>query len=390
LSSILVDTIQGMADLLAFGRGDVQRERVKRISVQFENEQARAARAEGLGTASMCFATDSAVVASLWIAIPLVRSGGLDGVHLALVALGVMAAFEAIQPLPSAYRKLEESLAASRRLFELIDKTPVVHEPEHPVAVPGDHAIVIHNLSFSYSAEGERALDGLDLEIKKGGCLAIVGPSGAGKTTLVHLLLRFWDYTSGSIRLGGRELRDMSPEDVRRQMSVVSQGSYLFSGTFRENLLLARPSATEEEVIEASRRAKMHDFVQSLSDGYDTWIGERGVGLSGGERQRLAVARALLKDAPIVLLDEPTANLDPLTERDLLAELRTLLSGRTVLLITHRLLGLDWADEILVLHKGGIVERGTNRELMEKNGFYKKMFDIQRGEAAVETVFSGT
>ncbi len=171
----------------------------------------------------------------------------------------------------------------------------------------------------------------------------------------------------------------MSDEDLRRSIGVVSQDSYLFSGTVKENLLLGRPSATEEELMEAARRAKMHDFIKALPDGYDTWIGEQGLRLSGGERQRLVIARILLKDTPVVVLDEPTANLDPLTERAILKEIRSLLAGRTVLLITHRLVEMDWMDEIVVLHKGRVVERGRHDDLLGEGGLYRKMIDIQRG-----------
>jgi ATP-binding cassette subfamily C protein CydC len=219
--------------------------------------------------------------------------------------------------------------------------------------------------------------------LQEGRCLAIVGSSGAGKSTLVNLLLRFWDYSHGSIRLGGQELRRLTGEQVRRHLSVVSQRTYLFSGSVRDNLLLANPTADEEAIFEAAKRAKMHDFIQSLPQGYETWIGEHGLHLSGGERRRLDIARAFLQNAPIWVLDEPTAHLDALAEQAMMQELRSLLSGRTTLLITHRLVDLDWADEILVLDRGSVVERGSHQELIMQRGLYRHMFDIQRGERLV-------
>jgi ABC-type multidrug transport system fused ATPase/permease subunit len=207
--------------------------------------------------------------------------------------------------------------------------------------------------------------------------LAVVGPSGAGKSTLANLLLRFWEYQEGQIHLGGWDLRSYSSEDVRRFIAVVSQSTYLFNTTVRENLLLARPNASHEEVVQAAQRAQIHEVIEALPQGYETWIGEQGLRLSGGERQRLAIARALLKEAPLLLLDEPTANLDALTERSLMETIFALMQGRSMILITHRLVGLEVMDEILVLSQGRILERGTHAELLEIGGLYRRMWDLQ-------------
>jgi ABC-type multidrug transport system fused ATPase/permease subunit len=194
---------------------------------------------------------------------------------------------------------------------------------------------------------------------------------------LLHLLLRFWETQQGQILLGDRELRHYDREELRRMMAVVSQHTHLFHATVRENLLLARPGATETEIVRAARQAQIHDFVRSLPRGYDTWIGEQGLRLSGGQRQRLAIARAILKDAPILLLDEPVANLDALTGRQLMAALQALMVGRTTLIVTHRLAGLEAAGEILVLRAGRIAERGQHHQLIEKDGVYRRMWDLQ-------------
>jgi ABC-type multidrug transport system fused ATPase/permease subunit len=220
-------------------------------------------------------------------------------------------------------------------------------------------------------------LDGLSFDLPKGGCLAIVGPSGAGKSTLVNLLLRFWDDEEGSITLGGHDLREYPADDVRCMMGVVSQSTHLFNGTLRDNLLIAKPHATQSELEKAIRRAQLEAFIQSLPQGHDTWIGEQGLRLSGGERQRLAIACALLKDAPILILDEPTANLDPVTEREVMQSIHELMQGRTTLIVTHRLAGLDAADEILVLRAGRVVERGRHHELLEANSVYRRMWETQ-------------
>jgi ATP-binding cassette subfamily C protein CydC len=191
------------------------------------------------------------------------------------------------------------------------------------------------------------------------------------------LLLRFWDYQEGKISLGGRELCEYNQDDARCLMGVVSQSTYLFNATVRDNLLIAKPDATQAELERAAQQAQLHSFIQSLPQGYDTWIGEQGLRLSGGERQRLAIARALLKDAPILILDEAAANLDMLTEREVMRTIHTLMDGRTTLIITHRLVGLDIAHEILVLQLGRVVERGRHYDLLQINGLYRRMWDLQ-------------
>ncbi len=239
-------------------------------------------------------------------------------------------------------------------------------------------------MTFRYNPDDPPALRDVSFDLPDGGKLAVVGPSGAGKSTLVNLLLRFWDYEEGHIYLGGHELRAYHQDDVRRLIGVISQSTYLFNGTVRDNLLLAKPDATEEELVAAAQRAQIHDFIMSLPEGYDTWIGEQGLRLSGGQRQRLAIARALLKDPPILILDEATANLDPLVEREIMASVFELMADRTLLIITHRLVGLDAVDEIIVLSHGRIVERGREEELLARDGFYRRMWELQHQVLALD------
>jgi ATP-binding cassette subfamily C protein CydC len=196
------------------------------------------------------------------------------------------------------------------------------------------------------------------------------------KTSIVNLLLRFWEYSEGRIDLGGHSLREYTQEDARRFIGVVTQRTHLFNATIRENLLLANPEGTDEELIQAAQQAKLHDFILSLPQGYDSLVGESGCALSGGQRQRLAIARVLLKNAPILILDEAMTGLDPLTEREVMDEIYQLMEGRTTLVITHRLPGLEKMDEILVLDKGQIVERGKHEELLRQKGRYHKMWEI--------------
>jgi ABC-type multidrug transport system fused ATPase/permease subunit len=236
----------------------------------------------------------------------------------------------------------------------------------------------VDKLSFRYAENDAFALQDIDFHLPEGGRIAIVGPSGAGKSTLVSLLLRFWEYEQGNILLGDHSVKTYLQAELRKAISVVSQATYLFNASVRQNLLVANPGAAPEQVEAALRRAGIYDFVQALPDGLDTWVGELGLGLSGGERQRLAIARALLKDAPVLLLDEPTANLDALTERAVMEQLLALAENKTTLLITHRLVGLEAMDEILVLQAGRIVERGTHAALIQGGGLYQQMAELQR------------
>ncbi len=377
LNGTLVDGIQGMADLLACGQERRHQEQVTHLGRELVRWQERMAWVRGLGNALAGLSINLATLAILLIAIPLVNRGHLEGVYLAVLALTTIASFEAVLPLPLAFQNLESSLVAARRLFEIVDAEPVVADTGEPGPSPQAYDLVVEHLSFRYHPAEPPALADLSFTLPQGGRLAIVGPSGAGKSTLVSLLLRFWDYQSGQIRLGGHDLRRYRPDEVRAMVSVVSQHSHLFNGPIRENLLLARPEAGQAELIQAARQAQIHEFIQALPQGYDTWIGEQGLRLSGGERQRLAIARALLKNAPILILDEATANLDPLTEREVMQTITALMAGRTVLMITHRLVGLDMVDEILVLQSGRVVERGHHHELLSTHGPYRRMWDLQ-------------
>jgi ABC-type multidrug transport system fused ATPase/permease subunit len=273
-------------------------------------------------------------------------------------------------------------------LFEVVDAQPLVGESKEKRVESSEQraatgkkellsTLQLSNLSFSYPGQLTPVLRDISFKLESGKSLAIVGPSGAGKSTIVNLLLRFWEYSSGDIRLGGDSLHDLEQDEVRARCAVVSQGSYFFNASVNENLRLARPSASQGEIERAAQQAQIHEFILGLPKGYDTYIGEQGTRLSGGERQRLAIARALLKDAPILILDEPTANLDPLTEKQVLATLFSLMKDRTSLLITHRLVGLENMDEILVLERGQIVEHGTQAELLERGGTFQRLWELQ-------------
>jgi ATP-binding cassette subfamily C protein CydC len=364
LRRVAIDGTQGLSELLVYGAAEQQARRLDALSRDLVAEQDRMSVITGLSTGALGLSANLALWGTLWLGIPLVADGSLAPPQLAMLALFALGAFEAVAPLPTAFQQLGQTLTAARRLFALVDAEPAVKEPSGPSPVPADNGIVIRDLRFTYPDAHRPALDGLDLDLPAGRRVAVVGATGSGKSTLLNLLLRFWAPDSGTIRLGSKPLEAFRGEDLRNRIALVSQHTHLFDATIRENLLLADPDASEGRLEQACATAQIHDFIAGLPDGYDTWVGETGVRVSGGQARRIAIARALLKDAPILLLDEPTEGLDAPTERALMDAVHRLMEGRTVLLITHRPVALAEMDEVLVLDQGRVVERGTHRELL--------------------------
>ncbi len=359
LNAGLVDSIQGMADLVAFGQASAQQARVLAQSAAANQAQEKLAHVRGAATALAALFTGLAGLSVLALAIPLVGSGRIDGVYLALLPLTAIAAFEAVQPLAAAWQTLEASRAAAGRLFALIDTPPAVVDPPQPLPPPQDPVLAVQKLYFYYpnpdnsvNKQGQPVLNGASFEIHRGEWLAITGPSGAGKSTLAALLLRFWDVSPGTIFVGGADIRAYAADDVRDQIAYVAQAPYFFHTSIADNLSVAAPDASDDDLAAACRVAQIHDFVAALPEGYATLVGENGLQLSGGERQRLAIARALLKDAPIVILDEATANLDAVTAQQLWQALAGALKGHSVLILDHGAAALAQADRILRLDHG--------------------------------------
>lgn len=260
---------------------------------------------------------------------------------------------------------------------EALLQEPALPEPDQP-REPQGHELVLDKVCFAYESGAEQALEDVSCVIPAHGLTAVVGPSGAGKSTLVQLMARLWDVDSGAIRLGGVDLRDIGTQALHRHVALVFQDVVLFSGTVMENLLMGRRDASPEEVVEAAKRAQAHDFIMALPQGYDTVLDEGGSSLSGGERQRLSIARALLKNAPVLLLDEATASVDPSAEADIQRAMTELARGRTVLVIAHRLRNIRHADHILVLDQGRLVEQGRHEDLLEQEGVYARLWLAQQ------------
>jgi thiol reductant ABC exporter CydC subunit len=350
LSAELVETLAGGAELVAYGRLEDRLERVGVVDSKLVRAARRGALADGTGEGLRLLVTGVTVAGVLAVAVSAHEVGTLDRVLIALLALASLAAFEAVQPLPEALRELRTTVGAGERILELTGRAPALADPSAPLAVPpGPFTVALEDVRVRY-ASGERpALDGISLRLEPGRRVALLGPSGSGKTTVANLLLRFVDPEAGRVTLGGRDLREYRLEDVRRAIAVAGQDSHLFSTTIRENVRLARPEATDDELEDALRQARILDWARSLADGWDTWVGEEGRELSGGQRQRIVAARALLANAPVLVLDEPTAHLDGPTAERLIDDVLDTAGDRTVLLITHRPEGLDRMDDVVSL-----------------------------------------
>ena len=377
LNARVVDDLQGVQDLLAFGREADREQEIAALNRRLDRVQGRMAFVTGLQDALSDLMMNLAMVSVLALAIPLVAAGEIRGVYLAFLALVMLGSFEAVQPLGKAFQFLGRSVGAGERLFEIVDAEPEVTDPLKPVAPPTDHTIRFDDVTFRYEPAAPPVLQNVSFTLEPGKRVAVVGPSGAGKSTLADLLLRFWDPTSGGITLGGHDLHELAQTHLRELVGVVSQDTHVFTDTLRGNLLVAKPEATDVDLRRALARAHLSDLAGCLPDGLDTHLGEQGLRLSGGERQRLSIARALLKDAPILVLDEPTANLDPETEAGVLEAAYELMPGRATLVITHRLARMEEVDEILVLGRGRIVEHGTHEELVNARGLYQELFEAQ-------------
>jgi ATP-binding cassette, subfamily C, bacterial CydC len=350
LSAELVELLRAAPDLVAFGGERNRLARVRAADASLVKLARRDAFAAGVADGLGLGVAGLTVAGVLAVAVTASAAGALDRVLIAMLALLALASFEAVTPLSSAARELPATLGAGRRILELTDRDADVSDPPAPAPAPTPpFAVALEGVRARYPAQPRPALEHLTLSLEPGSRVALVGPSGAGKTTVANLLLRFLDPEQGRVTIAGRDLREYRQEDVRHAISVAGQDSHLFSSSIRANVRLARPEASDEELEWALRRARIWDWIELLPSGLDTLVGEEGRELSGGQRQRIVLARALLADAPVLVLDEPTAHLDPSTASELIRDVFSAAGDRTLLLITHRDEGLDLVDEIVSL-----------------------------------------
>lgn len=404
------DLIMGLPELIIYGRAEEAAARIGIAQDRLNAVSAGQNRTAAITSGLMVACTQLAMWLVLLAAIPLAAANAISGISLPVLAMVALASFEAVAPLPQTFQQFGSTMAAAERLFRLADEAEAAADEAASGLVRGGKGLAVapdigipglrpspqawtaadglsirmDNVVFRYGEDQPNALDGLTLELGPGTKTAIVGESGAGKSSILQVLLKLRPYQAGTVRLGERMLNQMTGEEVREQFAVVTQNAQLFNETVRDNLLLAKPDASTEEMETAVRQAMLYDTIARLPEGYDTLIGEWGAKLSGGERQRLALARALLRDAPVVLFDEPTAGLDTITEQAFLLQAEAALANKMVLWITHKLAGLERMDEILVMRQGRITERGTHAELLERRGDYWQLYRLQQQEAVWE------
>jgi subfamily B ATP-binding cassette protein MsbA len=376
ISCILQETFSGIKVIKAFGLEEREVDKFKSANLKFLNFARKTLKYEAMHTPIMEIITSFGIAGVIWFGGSHVLSGEMtaDAFISFVVAMGMI--YSPIKKLLNVYSIVQRSLGAAERVFDIIDETPEI--TDRPDALCLERArgeVEFRDVSFSYN--NEPVLSQVNLSAKKGEVIALVGPSGGGKTTLVSLLPRFYDVGSGSITIDGIDIRDLKVHDLLQQIALVDQETILFNETIANNIKYGKTDATDEEVERAARAAYAHDFISEMPDGYQTNIGDRGVRLSGGQKQRLCIARAILKNAPILILDEATSALDTESEQMVQQAINNLMSNRTTFVIAHRLSTILHADTIVVLDKGAVVEQGSHHQLIEAGGLYKKLYTMQ-------------
>ncbi len=383
LNAFMVDNIQGMREIVAFGQGASRVQQTSRKGEEFSEHRTPFLRVQAFQASFIESVTALGGLAIVAAGAWLVSEGQLDRASLPLATLLALAAFAPVTELATTLRQLMETLAACRRIFAIHDEpVPVKDGPGVNLLDERAPVVLYKNVEFAYGPHLPQALRGVNFEMGAGQTIALVGRSGAGKTTTAQLLLRFWDPDTGEIDLDEHDLRSFELDGLRSQVALVSQDTYLFNTTVRENFRIAKQDATDAEIEEAARLANIHEFIDAIPDRYDTQVGERGMQLSGGQRQRIAIARAMLKDAPVLILDEATSHLDAVNEQQVREALGRLQQGRTTLVIAHRLSTVRDADHIVVMDEGRVAEQGTHQELLALGGLYAQLVSTQIVSAA--------
>jgi subfamily B ATP-binding cassette protein MsbA len=376
LTALLQESIQGNRIVKAFGMEGYEDQRFKEENWRLFKQSLRASRIKAVVAPSMEMLASFGIVGVVWYGGWSVVAGGrTQGEFMAFMA-AMFLMYAPFKGLARTYTAVHQGLAGAERVFEILDEAPEIHDkPEAQVARPFSQSIEFHNVGFGYKETP--VLKSVNLKIEAGQMVALVGMSGVGKSTLVDLIPRFYDVREGRVTVDGVDVRDLTVSSLRGQIGIVTQHTFLFNDSIRNNIAYGDPGRGMEDIIAAATAANAHDFISALPSGYDSVIGEMGMQLSGGQRQRLAIARALLKNAPILILDEATSSLDAESERSVQDALENLIAMRTTIVIAHRLSTIRKADRIVVMVDGTVAEEGTHEELLRKNGEYGRLYSIQ-------------
>lgn len=377
ISAILADTIPGVRVVKTFVAENREIDKFNKVNQDYFNSNMNAAKLSTIYFPIMGFVTFAGGIIIRWFGGHDVITGDMTVGELTMF-MGYMWQFYApVEGLTRLNHMLQMAASAAERVFEILDAQPEIEDKKDAKEIPIiEGNIKFDNVVFSYDGE-KNALDGISFEAKAGEMIGLSGPSGAGKTTLINLIGRFYEANEGNITIDGYDIRDVKVKSLRDQISIVLQDPFLFHGSIAENISYGKPSASMAEIIASAKTANAHEFIMGFPDGYDTMIGERGVGLSGGEKQRISIARAILINPRILILDEATSSVDTETESLIQSAVDRLIEGRTTFAIAHRLSTLKKADKLLILEKGKIAEMGSHNELLENNGLYRRLVDMQ-------------
>lgn len=380
INAHLQDSLSGISVVRSFANEDAELEKFEKNNEDFIEVKRRSYRLMGIFHSGTLFSSGLMYVVTVIFGVLFIHRGTLTTVDLIAFLLYVSTLMSTVQTIMAYMEQFQRGMSGFSRFIEIMDEPVTITSPENPVRnVNFDSDIEFKDVTFRYNENGKDVLDRLSFTVRRGESLAIVGPSGAGKTTIAGLIPRFYDVASGAVTIGGVDVRDMDLAELRENVGIVQQNVYLFYGTVKENILYGRCDATDEEVVAAAKLAGAHDFIMGLENGYDTICGERGVKLSGGQKQRISIARLFLKNPPVLILDEATSALDNESERLVQASLDELAKNRTTVTIAHRLTTIRNADRILVLTEDGIAEEGSHRELIDKRGVYASLYSLYGG-----------
>ena len=377
LTTVLQENLSGARVVKSFGREDIEIAKFDKEAVDLFNDSYSSSKLQAFSIPAFAGIWMIGMALTIWFGGREIAIGRLTSGELAEFALYLTLLQQPVRGLGMVVNQVARAYSAGKRIFEILDAESAVKESPNAVPVCDiEGHVVFDNVSFGYNSRAP-VLKNINIDAKPGQVIALLGPPGSGKTTIVNLLPRFYDVTEGSITIDGKDIRELTLASLRQCMTIVQQDIFLFTGTVRDNICYGAPDANQEMIEAAAKTARIHDFILNLPEGYDTWVGERGLTLSGGQKQRVAMARTLLLNPAILVLDDSTSSVDTETEYLIQQALQEVMKGRTTFVIAQRLRTIKMADEILVLNRGSIVERGRHEELLNKNGFYRKIYDLE-------------